>query len=105
MATYLLVFHGGAAPATPEERDEATAAWMRWFSEMGDAAVDRGNPVAQSTTVAPDGSVTDGGGANPANGYAILGAESLAAAVALVRGCPHLASGGSVEVAETFDVM
>jgi hypothetical protein len=38
-------------------------------------------------------------------GYSIIEADSLDAAVELVKGCPILQSGGSVEVGETFDVM
>jgi hypothetical protein len=105
MATYLLAFHGGGQPASDAEREAVTAAWTRWFDDMGSAAVSRGNPTARAMTVAPDASVVDGGGANPVSGYAILGAESIEGAVALAQKCPQLASGGSVEVAEIFDIM
>ena len=71
MANYLLVFHGGGAPDTPEAQQEVMTAWTRWYDAMGDAVVDGGNPVAMSKTIASDGSVSDGGGANPASGYAV----------------------------------
>ena len=105
MANYLLVYHGGAAPASDAEREEQTRAWTGWFTGMGAGTVDRGNPTAASNTVANDGSVSSGGGANPITGYSILSADSLDAASSLAKGCPHLATGGSVEVAEIFDIM
>jgi hypothetical protein len=105
MATYLLVYHGGGSPASDAEREAVTATWTRWFDGLGSALVDRGNPVSRSTTIAADGSVTDGGGANPTTGYSILSAGSLDDAVELAKGCPHLAGGGSVEAAEILDIM
>ena len=67
--------------------------------------VDGGNPVGATSTIASDGSTSDGGGANPATGYSVIQADSLAAATELAKGCPVLTSGGSVEVAETFNAM
>ena len=106
MAKYMLVYHGGSgAPASDAEREAETAAWTGWFTGLGSATVDRGNPTAQAMTVASDGSVSDGGGANPTTGYSILSAGSFEDAVAAAKGCPHLRGGGSVEVAEIFETM
>jgi hypothetical protein len=52
-----------------------------------------------------DGTVSDGGGANPVSGYTVISADSLDEAVQRVRGCPILSGGGTVEVCETFTVM
>jgi hypothetical protein len=71
---------------------------------MGEAVVDGGNPVGVTRTVESDGSVTDGGGANPLTGYSLITAADLDAAVAHASGCPGLAAGGSVEVAEAIDM-
>ena len=54
--------------------------------------------------MAADGTVRDGG-ASGLSGYTILRAESLPQATDLAKGCPVLASGGSVEVYEIFEVM
>lgn len=64
--------------------------------------IDGGNPVSKSSTVHADGSVTNEGGANPASGYSLIETASLADALALAKGCPLLAGGGSVEVAEAL---
>jgi len=71
---------------------------------MGPAVVDGGNPVGMSSTVQADGSVAGDGGANPASGYSLIEAADLDEALAKARGCPILQDGGTVEVAETFDM-
>ena len=105
MAKYLLVYHGGSMPEGEAAQSEVMAAWGTWFQNLGPALADGGNPVSQTKSIASDGSVSDGGGANAATGYSLIEADSLDAAAGLAKGCPVLQSGGSVEVAETFDVM
>ncbi len=104
MANFLLVYHGGSMPESPDEGAKVTKAWTDWFSALGGAVVDGGNPVSQVKTIAADGSVSDGG-VNPSSGYSVIKADSLDAAVALAKGCPVLSGGASVEVAETFNAM
>ena len=64
----------------------------------------RWQPTGAAKTVSANGSITDGGGANPLNGYSLLTATDLDAAVGLAKGCPILSAGGSVEVAEAIDM-
>lgn len=105
MSKFILGYHGGAGMETTEEEMAAVmAAWGAWFAELGDAVVDGGAPTAQVKTVGSGGSVADGGGANPLSGYSIITADSLDAAVAMAQGCPNLAAGGSVEVAELIEM-
>lgn len=102
MAKYLFVYHGGRSPASQEEGVKAMAAWTGWFASLGAAVVDGGNPVGASSTVLSDGSVVANGGANPTTGYSVIEASDLDDALAKAKGCPILATGGSVEVAATF---
>ena len=104
MATYVLAYTGGSEPASEEEGQAVMAAWIAWFGSLGDAVVDGGNPFGPATTIAADGTVTEGG-ASGLSGYSIITAADLAAATALAQGCPQLAAGGAIEVYETFDVM
>ena len=103
MPRYLFVYHGGGMPASEEEGRRAMEAWGQWFASMGDRIVDGGNPVGQLTTVQSDRSVVSDGGSNPATGYGVFDANDLDEAVSLAKGCPILDSGGSVELAETFE--
>jgi hypothetical protein len=105
MSNFLLAYHGGKMPASPEEQREVMAAWNDWYGELGEAIIDGGNPVGATMTVASSGSVSAGGGANPVSGYTLISADSMDAALAMARGCPVLMGGASVEVCETFDFM
>jgi hypothetical protein len=105
VSKYLLIYHGGGAPQTDEEREKTTAEWTQWFTQLGSATVDMGNPTSHAKTVGTDGAVSDGGGGNPATGYSIISVDSIDNAVNAAKMCPHLASGGSVEVAEIYEVM
>lgn len=100
MTKYLLGYHGGAMPATPEEGERVMKAWTDWMGGLAGALTDGGNPTGPARTVAADGSVSNGGGANPLSGYSVLEAASLDDAVRMSQGCPILKAGGSVEVAE-----
>ena len=104
MAKYLFVDHGGGAPTDPGDVKKVMDAWGAWFGGMGAAVIDGGNPVGKSSTVKSDGSLADGGGANPASGYSLIEASSLADAHKKASTCPILASGGTIEIAQTIDM-
>lgn len=105
MTKYVFAYHGGGMPASPEEGQKTLAAWNSWMGGLGKALVDGGHPTGAARTIARDGKVADGGGANPLTGYSIVEASDLDAAVKMAKSCPILMSGGSVEVAETLNVM
>ncbi len=103
MANYVLVYHGGSMPGSPEEGAKVMQAWTDWFAALGDALVDGGNPASQTRRIAADGSVSDD--PNGPSGYSIVKADSLDAAVAIAKGCPVLAGGSTIQVVETFAAM
>jgi hypothetical protein len=99
MANYLLLFHGGSTPDSPEEGARVMQAWTDWFALLGDVVVDLGSPISQRRTLGADGSVGSGD-ANSVTGYTVLQANDIDAAVLLAKTCPGLASGTWLEVAE-----
>jgi hypothetical protein len=103
MGNFVLVYKGGE-PSTEDEGEAVMAAWGAWIGALGDSLVDLGNPFGASSTVAADGSISDGA-SSELTGYSILAADSLSAAAAAAKGCPVLGRGGSVEVYETYKVM
>jgi hypothetical protein len=104
MAKFVFAYHGGGAPESEAEGAAVMKAWMDWFASLGSAVVDAGNPTGASATVGSDGSTTPGGGANPVTGYSVISADSFDAALIIAKGCPQLASGGTIEVAEAIDM-
>jgi hypothetical protein len=104
VAKYVLAYTGGSVPETEADQQAVMEAWTGWFTQLGAAVVDGGNPFGPSTTVASDGSTSEGG-MSGLTGYSVLSADDLASATDLAKGCPVLTAGGRVEVYETFDVM
>ncbi len=107
MAKYLLVYTGGdGQPGSDEERAAIMQAWTDWFTRLGPAIVDPGNPIVPGAkSVSSSGQVSDQPVGMPATGYSVLQADSMDGAVAYARQCPHLAAGGQISVYETFNVM
>ena len=105
MTTFLLAYHGGGMAETEEEIAREMGAWQTWYERLGDAVVDTGNPIGQHTTVHADGSTSDDGATDPVTGFTIVEAVDMAAAIEMARGCPVLASGGRIEVGETYETM
>lgn len=104
MAKFLFVFHGGSVPTNPAEIKRVMDAWGAWYGSMGAAVIDGGNPVGKSSTVRSDGSLSDDGGSNPASGYSLIEAANLADAHKKAKGCPILAAGGTIEIAQAMDM-
>ena len=73
MSKFVFGYHGGGGAEATEDMDAVMAAWDRWYGEIGTALVDGGAPFGQLRTVAHDGAVAEGGGANPLTGYTIVG--------------------------------
>lgn len=105
MATFLFTYRVPRKPLseTLAELDEAgrsarIAAWNAWFEQMGDAVVERGNPVNDARTIGASGGETRVGG------YSVVRAADFDAAVALAQGCPGLEWGGGVEIGEFIEL-
>ncbi len=103
MSRYLIVYLGGDQPATPEEGQQHFARYMEWLSSLGDAAVSPANPLKDTNTVNPDGSVSNGG-ISTMSGYTIVEAESMEVALSMAKACPFLDIGGSLEVSELMQM-
>lgn len=106
MAKYLLLYIGGSMPETEAEQAQVIRAWTDWYTKLGSAVVDPGNPFSPAAkSVSSDGSVKDGPAGTMASGYTILQAGSLDEAAQMAQTCPVLAGGAKISVFETFDVM
>ena len=103
MAKYVLAYTGGSMPDSPEEQEKVLGDWMAWFGSLGDAIADPGSPFGPASTISPDGGVSDGGRSG-LTGYSIVTADTLSDALSKAKGCPVLASGGSIEVYEAMPI-
>jgi len=104
MPDFMLIYHGGGMPETPEEGEKAMAEWGKWMETHAKSLKDPGNPVGKSKTVSASGT-TDGGGSNPTSGYTVVTADSIDAACKIASSNPILQSpDGTVEVAEIMEM-
>ncbi len=99
MSQYIITYLGGNQPSTPEEGQKHFAKYKEWLSSLGESAVSPANPLKNTKTINPDGSVTDGS-TTSMSGYTIVEADSIEAALDMAKGCPFLDIGGSLEVSE-----
>jgi hypothetical protein len=97
MTNYVLAFRGQPDRSATTAEEEA---WGAWFGRIGGSVVDRGNRVGDARIL------SGANGGDPATavltGYVVIAADDLAAASELASGCPGLANGVSVEVAQVI---
>lgn len=104
MAKFVLAYHGSPQFETKEAGQAHMQAWMAWVAGLGAAMSDNGQAVGASKTITSDQTVLDHGGENPLSGYSVLEADDIDAAIAMVKPCPHLSAGGSIEIAPALDM-
>jgi hypothetical protein len=102
MPKYIIAYHGGSQPESPEEGAKQMEKWKTWVGDLGDAVVNPGTPLGKSKTVTSDG-VSDSSDADRLSGYSMVTAESLDAALEMAKTCPFLEM-GSLEVAEVMSM-
>jgi hypothetical protein len=104
MSKFIYLYRGPATPMedfTPEQGAEVTAAWNTWMEASGSGIVEFGNPFGARTAIADDGSRRDAG---DLNGYTIVEADSLDAAVALTEKHPFLTEGKGRFAVEVYEL-
>jgi hypothetical protein len=98
MATFLISYHGGGGPpASPDAAQHMLAAFQAWVATVGDGMLDPGAPLGAARTVSGSG-VSDG--MTGPEGYSLLRADDMDAAIALVKDHPFVARGGTLVVSE-----
>jgi hypothetical protein len=87
---------------TPEEKKKGMEAWTNWYTKLGSAVVDPGNPLSESVHV--------GHGDHPkleahVGGYTVIQAETMEKAKELVSNHPQLSMPNScIEVLEMLEM-
>ena len=99
MTQYVIVYLGGNHPDTPEEGKKHFSKYMEWLTSLGDVVVSPTNPLKDTNTVNSDGTVTQGG-SSTMSGYTIIESGSMDDALSMVKNCPFLEIGGTLEVSE-----
>jgi hypothetical protein len=105
MARFILLYRGDAAPPdqmTEEQTVKVSEQWKAWIEKHGSALADIGNPFGARASVGGDGSRQ-----MPANlnGYSIVEADSLDAAMAFCDGHPFLHGTGAEFAVDVFELV
>ena len=103
MSNYVIAYHGGKTPESPEEGAKQMAKWRAWVDGLGDAVVNPGTPLGKPKTVS-SGGVSDDAGPDPSTGFSIVKADSMDAALEMAKACPYLEIGGTLRVAEVMEM-
>ncbi|HUU74083.1 MAG TPA: YciI family protein [Burkholderiales bacterium] len=99
MPEYMISYLGGNKPSSADEGKKHFAKYMDWLSSLGESAVSPANPLKDTSTVSPDGTIT-AGSTTTMSGFTIVRADSMDAAMTIAKSCPFLDIGGSLEVSE-----
>lgn len=104
MARYFLAYMGtgGEMAPTPEEQQKVMAAWGAWMGGLGERLVDPGAPVMPQSSVTSSG--TAQGTQSGFGGWSVVTADDLEGAIAATKGCPHLDTGGTIEVFQVIEM-
>jgi hypothetical protein len=103
MSQYMITYIGFPKPSSPEEGQQHMEKYRAWLSALGDAAISPANPIKNTVTINPDGSVSSGG-ASSMTGFTIIEADSDDAALSIAKACPFLDIGGTLEVSELMQM-
>lgn len=104
MPEYILAYHDDTdkKPGNPEEGAAEQAKFMTWMSDLGDAVVNPGTPFGEAKMVSSSGT-SEIDASNRLSGFSTIKADSLDAAVEIVKSCPYLVF-GDIRVAEVMSM-
>ena len=105
MPKYIIAYKGGAKkPSTKEEGAAHMKKWQSWMAGLGDAILNApGTPLGKSMLVSPSG-VSEDAGANALEGYLLVKADDMDAALEIAKSDPYVSMGGTIEVAQIMEM-
>jgi hypothetical protein len=103
MPRFLVIYLGGNQPSSPEEGKRNFAKYQEWLASLGADLVSPMNPIKNTRTLKPDGSVSESS-TTLMSGYTILAASSIEEALEKAKACPFLEVNGTLEVSELIEM-
>jgi hypothetical protein len=100
MPKYLVTYHEtGQMPHDPESMAKAREAFMQWAGKTGAALVEPGAPIGATRVVSSSGA-EPGSADGPFNGWSVVEAPDVDAAMAILADHPFIGRGGLLQVSE-----
>ncbi|MCY4132687.1 MAG: YciI family protein [Nitrospira sp.] len=103
MPNFMLAYYGGNKPGSQEEGMAQMEKWKGWIEGLGESIVNPGTPLPVSKIV-KSGSVEGDTDENAMKGFAVVKAESMAAAVEIAQSDPFLENGGTIRVSQMMEM-
>ena len=103
MPNFMIAYYGGNEPGSREEGMAQMEKWSAWVKGLGDTIVNPGTPLPVSKLVT-SGGVEDDADPNSMKGFAVVKADSMAAAVEIAQSDPFLENGGTIRVSQMMEM-
>ncbi len=103
MPNFMIAYYGGKKPSSKEEGMAHMEKWKAWIEGLGETVINPGTPLPVSKIVASS-SVQDDNDPNSMNGFAVIKAESIDAAVEIAKSDPFLDMGGKIRVSQMMEM-
>ena len=105
MSKYMFIYRGPALPldqVTAAESAAQLAEWLAWETHVGPILIDDGAPFGDRASVRDDGFPAE---TAELQGYGIIAADSLSAAVALAQKHPFLNGRDGRHSVDVFEIV
>ena len=103
MAQYAFLYYGEPQFDSPEAGQAHQQKFFAWISGLGEAVVNPGMPLGQPTSISAAG-ISSSHDPGRLTGLSIIEADSLEAAVNMAKASPYVEDGGTIQVAEVFQM-
>ena len=103
MPKFMLAYYGENKPSSQEEGMAHMEKWKAWVKGLGETIVNPGTPLPVSKIVTSS-RVEEDTDPNSMKGFAVVKADSMAAAVAIAQSDPFLANGGTIRVSQMMEM-
>ncbi|MBT4287499.1 MAG: hypothetical protein HOD92_09170 [Deltaproteobacteria bacterium] len=103
MPNYILAYHGGEQPKTPEAGAKHMSRYKEWLGSLGETLVNPPSPFGKKMSVSSEG-VSECKDPNYMTGFCVVNAKSLEDAIEIAKGDPFLGMNGTIVVAEKIEM-
>ena len=103
MPKYMISYVGTPDHGDAQTQQRQRQAYMKWLSDLGEAAISPMNPLKNTVVMQPDRSRLETS-RTTMSGFTIIEAESDQKAYELIQACPYLDSGGELEISEMIEM-
>lgn len=104
MANFMLAYYGGNKPSSKEEGMAQLEKWQSWIVSLGETVINPGTPLPASKLVTSNG-VQDDNDPNSMNGFAVIQADNIEAAVEIAKSDPFLGMNGTIRVSQMVEMV